>query len=94
MEVSITIPDQFMGDISGDLSHRRGRILGMEVDRSMQVITAEVPKSELARYASELRSLTGGRGTFEMKFDRYDVVPAGLSQDILENAEQEKITAS
>lgn len=82
MKVSVTIPDQFMGDITGDLNHKRGRILGVESAEGMQVIVAEVPQAEIFRYSSELRSMTGGRGNFEMEFARYEVVPANIAQKV------------
>lgn len=87
MEMRVTVPDHFMGDVNGDLSQRRGRVLGMEVDGNLQVVTAEAPMSELFRYSSELRSMTGGRGSFEMKFVRYDPVPSNVAQQIIKDAE-------
>lgn len=89
MTVTIWIPDQFMGDVNGDMSHRRGRIIGMGAEDGMQVVTAEVPQAELFRYCAELRSMTGGRGTFEMAFARYDVVPSNVAQKVI--AESEKV---
>ena len=71
------------GDVNGDLNHRRGRILGMGLEDGVQVITADVPQSELFRYAAELRSMTGGQGSFEMKFSRYDQVPANVAQKVV-----------
>ncbi len=62
MKVTVTIPDQFMGDVTGDLNHKRGRILGMDTEDGLQVITAEVPQAEMFQYSSQLRSMTGGRG--------------------------------
>lgn len=88
MTVKVTIPDDCMGDVNGDLSHKRGRILGMDVDGGMQVITAEVPQAELFRYCAELRSMTGGRGNFEMAFSRYDQVPSNVAQKIIAAAEK------
>ena len=90
MEVKIAVPDDCMGDVNGDLNHKRGRIMGMGVDDGVQVITAEVPQAELFRYSAELRSMTGGRGSFEMKFERYEQVPANVTQKIVAAAEQEK----
>lgn len=90
MTVKITVPDQFLGDINGDLNHRRGRIMGMESGEGVQVITAEVPMAELFRYSAELRSITGGQGTFEMDFNRYDVVPANLAQKVIAAATKDK----
>ncbi len=90
MDLRITVPDQFLGDINGDLGHRRGRVTGMEADGNLQVILAEVPMAELSRYSSELRSMTGGRGNFEMKFVRYDVVPPNVAQDVVKRVAAEK----
>ena len=82
MTVKVTIPDSYMGAITGDLNHRRGRVLGMEMDEGMQTVTAEVPMAELFQYPAQLRSMTGGRGSFEMELARYDVVPGNLAQKI------------
>ena len=82
MTVRVSIPDSYMGAITGDLNHRRGRVLGMEMDDGMQTVTAEVPMAELFQYPAQLRSLTGGRGSFEMELARYDVVPSNLAQKI------------
>ncbi|MEI7946642.1 MAG: elongation factor G [bacterium] len=87
MTLKITIPEAFMGAISGDMPHKRGRVLGMEVDEEgVQVITAEVPMAELFKYAAELRSITGGQGSFVMTFDRYDIVPSNVAQKIIAEA--------
>ncbi len=94
MELKITVPGEFMGDITGDISHRRGRMMGMETDGAMQIITAEAPQAELFKYSSELRSMTGGRGSFEMKFIRYEQVPANITQQIVKSAEAEKEEAA
>lgn len=90
MEAKVTIPEQYMGDINGDLNHKRGRILGVDIEDGMQVITAEVPQAEMFRYSSELRSITGGRGSFEIKFLRYDIVPSAIAQKIIASAEKIK----
>lgn len=94
MTVKVYTPDAFLGEINGDLNHRRGRIHGMGPEDGMQVITAEVPQSELFRYPAELRSITGGQGYFEMEFNRYDVVPASVAQKVIaasaKNKEAEK----
>ncbi|OVE73647.1 hypothetical protein BVX94_03320 [bacterium B17] len=90
MTVKIALPDDCMGDVNGDLNHKRGRILGMGSEAGMQVITAEVPQSELFRYCAELRSMTAGRGDFSMEFNRYDVVPANIAQKVIDAAEHEK----
>lgn len=90
MSVKITIPEQFMGDVNGDMSHRRGRIIGMESAEGMQVITADIPQAELFTYCAELRSMTGGRGSFEMTFARYDVVPSSVAQKVIAAAAKDK----
>ncbi len=90
MTVRVTIPGDFMGDCTGDLNHKRGRILGMESEDGMQVIVAEVPQAEIFKYSSELRSMTGGRGSFEMEFARYDVVPSNVAQKIIAEAAKNK----
>jgi len=94
MELKITVPGEFMGDITGDISHRRGRMLGMETEGALQIITAEAPQSELFKYASELRSITGGRGSFEMQFIRYEQVPSNITQQIVKSAEAQKEAAA
>lgn len=90
MTVSITTPDEFMGDIMGDLNGRRGRVLGMDTKGKNQVINAHVPMSEFLTYAMDLRSITGGRGVFSMEFSHYDEVPAQLAQKVIEAANKEK----
>jgi elongation factor G len=83
MTVRVTIPDHFMGPINGDLTHKRGRVLGMDNDDGLQVVIAEVPQAELFRYAAELRSITGGQGSFSMEFNRYEVVPSNVAQKVI-----------
>ncbi len=90
MKVAINTPDDFMGDIMGDLNSRRGRVLGMDSEGRYQVINAEVPMSEFLTYAPDLRSMTGGRGMFSMEFSHYDEVPAQEAQKIVEEANREK----
>ncbi|MCP3967645.1 MAG: elongation factor G [Lentisphaerae bacterium] len=87
MDVKIMIPDEYMGDVSGDLNHKRGRILGMGIEEGLQVVNAEVPLAEMAKYATELRSMTQGRGVFEMDFSRYEQVPTNVANEII-NAHQ------
>jgi elongation factor G len=91
MKLQITIPEAFMGAISGDMPHKRGRVLGMEVNENIQIITAEVPMAELFKYAAELRSITGGQGSFVMAFDRYDVVPSNVAQKIIAEAAKHRV---
>ena len=83
MSVKIIIPESYTGDISGDLNHKRGRILGLTSEEGMQVVNAEVPMAEMAKYATEIRSMTGGRGSFEMEFARYEQVPGNVAGDII-----------
>ncbi len=89
MKVAITTPDEFMGDIMGDLNSRRGRVLGMDSEGKNQIINAEVPMSEFLTYAPDLRSMTGGRGIFSMEFSHYDEVPAQLSGKIVEEVKNQ-----
>lgn len=90
MQVKVMVPDQHLGDINGDLNHRRGRILGMANEDGMQVITADVPQAEMFSYCSQLRSMTGGRGSFEMEFSRYEVVPSNVAQKVIAEAQRLK----
>ncbi len=93
MHLDIYVPDDYMGDVMGDMNKRRGKILGMEPQSNgEQKLLAEAPQSELFDYALGLRSMTQGRGTFEMKFDRYQEVPKALAEKIIaeHQAENEK----
>jgi elongation factor G len=90
MKVTITTPEDFMGDIMGDLNGRRGRVLGMDNAGKNQVINAQVPMAEFLSYASDLRSMTGGRGLFTMEFSHYDEVPAQIAAKIIEEAKRSK----
>jgi elongation factor G len=91
VEVEIVVPDDYTGEIMGDLNSKRGRILGMEGTGSgKQLIRALVPQAEMTRYAIDLRSMTHGRGTFSMKFDHYEEVPAHLAEKVIEEARKEK----
>jgi elongation factor G len=83
MNVRITIPDANMGDIMSDLNSRRGRVMGTESERGRTVVVAQVPLAEMLRYTTLLRSMTGGRGVFSMEFDRYEIVPSYLAQEII-----------
>ena len=90
MNVTIRIPMEQMGTITGDLNSRRGRILGMSPEGGYQVVKAQVPMAELLKYSTELRSMTGGAGEFSMEFDRYEEVPAQLAAKIVEAHKKEK----
>ncbi|MBQ6710993.1 MAG: elongation factor G, partial [Clostridia bacterium] len=82
--LKVTIPDSFMGDIIGDLNKRRGRVMGMNpTEDGLQLVEAEVPMSEVADYAITLRSMTQGRGSFTVKFERYEEVPRDVQDKII-----------
>ncbi|MCR4398623.1 MAG: elongation factor G [Firmicutes bacterium] len=90
MKVEVMIPDQFMGDVMGDLNKKRGKIVGMEPRGSSQVIKALAPLAEMARYAIDLRSMTQGRGTYTMEFSHYEEVPVNVAEALIEQARKEK----
>ena len=93
MRMEIVIPDDYMGDVMGDMNKRRGKILGMEpTNDGGQKLLAEAPQAELFKYAIDLRAMTQGRGVFTLKFERYEEVPAHLAQNIIDahKAEEEK----
>ena len=90
MKVTVTTPDEYMGDIMGDMNSRRGRVLGMDTAGKNQVINAEVPLAEFQTYAPDLRSMTGGRGMYAMEFCRYDEVPAQIATKVIEQIKAEK----
>jgi len=91
MKLEILVPDDFMGDVMGDMNKRRGRILGMEPQNGEQKLMAEAPQSELFDYALGLRAMTQGRGSFTMEFTRYEEVPKNLADEIIaKHAEEEE----
>jgi elongation factor G len=81
--VEVTVPDQYMGDIIGDLNKKRGRVLGMEPAGKLQKVTAEAPLSEMFKYATDLRSMTQARGSFTMEFLRYDEMPFMMAEKVI-----------
>lgn len=83
-EVEVTVPEEYMGDVMGDISSKRGKILGMESDGHFQIIKALVPLAELYKYSSHLRSLTQGRGAHKRKFDHYEEVPKEIEAKIID----------
>jgi len=87
-KIVVTVPEEFMGDVLGDLNTRRAQVLGMEQSRGNGIITALVPLAEIQRYATDLRSMTQGRGMYTMEFVRYDIVPAHLVEKIKAEAEK------
>ena len=89
MNVEIYAPEENAGDIMGDLNGRRGRIQGMDVKGSTQVVRAQVPMAEMLNYDSSLTSMTGGRGSFQMEISHYDIVPSHLAEKIIEKVKQE-----
>jgi elongation factor G len=94
VNVKIIVPQDYMGDVMGDMSSRRGRIQGMEADGDYQVIRAQVPMAEMRRYAMDLRSMTQGRGRFERAFSHYEELPRELQEKVIAEAkvEQEEVT--
>jgi elongation factor G len=86
MNITIHVPDKYMGDITGDLNHRRGRILSVDSTDGLQEIKAQVPEAEIFQYASQLRSMTAGRGSFEMEFSHYEQVPQTVAQKVIAEA--------
>jgi len=89
-EIEVKVPEEYMGDVMGDISARRGKILGMESDGRFQVIKAHVPLAELLKYSTALRSMTQDRGIFRQKFSHYEEVPPEIAQKIIEQAKKEK----
>ncbi len=87
--VEVDVPDQYMGDIIGDMNKRRGRIMGMDKVGELQRVTAEAPLSEMFKYATDLRSMTQARGSFTMTFERYEEVPAADAKKIVEACKRE-----
>lgn len=89
-EVTIKVPEEFMGDVMGNVSSKRGKILGMDSEGSYQIIKAMVPLAELYKYSTSLRSLTAGRGTFSRKFSHYEEVPKEVEGKIIEDYKKSK----
>ena len=91
MNVEVTVPDEYMGDIIGDLNKKRGRIMGMDpIGGGYQVVKAQAPLAELYQYAIDLRSMTQGRGDFTMEFDHYEEVPAQIAEGVIAQAKKEQ----
>src|SRR4051812_1127510 len=90
MQLEVTVPDDAVGGVNGDLNSRRGRLHGMEPKGGMTTIRAEVPMAEVLTYAQSLTSMTGGRGDYHMEFLRYEEVPAHIAQKLIEAAKKEK----
>jgi elongation factor G len=95
MKVEVRVPDQYTGDIMGDLSTKRGRVHGMNPEGDgTTTIEAEIPMAEMVRYATDLRSMTQGRGQFKMSSDHYEEVPANVAQRVIEEAKTRKASAA
>ena len=84
MKVQVLHPQEFLGEITGDLNSRRGRIESIDDRPNIKVINAKVPLSEMFGYATELRSMTQGRGSFTMEFEGYEIAPKNIEQEIIE----------
>jgi len=88
--VEVEVPEQYMGDIIGDLNSKRGRVLGMEPHGKNQLIKAQVPLKEMLRYSIDLKSITQGRGRFKMEFDHYEDAPPKIAEEVIEKAKRER----
>lgn len=89
-DIEVRVPDEYMGDVMGDISGRRGKIMGMDADGRFQVINAKVPLGELYRYSTSLRSMTQGRGIHSRKFSHYEEVPSDAAAKIIEQARKDR----
>jgi elongation factor G len=89
MRVEVIVPDEYMGDIIGDINKKRGRVLGMDPIDGLQKVMAEVPQSEMFKYATDLRSMTQARGSFSMRFEKYEELPASETAKVIEAAKKQ-----
>jgi len=90
MDVEIVIPEDYLGQVSGDITSRRGRIMGMESKGKLQVVKAQIPQAEMFTYGSDLRSMTGGRGSYTMRFSHYEEVPQKIASTIIAQYQAQK----
>ena len=90
MTVSVMVPEEYVGDVIGDLNSRRGRPLGMEPKGAVTEMKAEVPMAEMLDYAPDLRAITGGQGEYSMDLARYEEVPGHVAQQVVQQAQREK----
>jgi elongation factor G len=88
--LSITVPEEYTGDVTSNLSTRRGRMSGMEQVRGNTIITAQAPLAEVQRYATDLRSITQGRGVYTMTLSHYEPVPSHVANEIIAQAQRER----
>ena len=86
----VTVPDEFMGDVMGDLNNRRGRVMGMENRNNRAIINAEIPMAEILRYGTDLRSMTQGRGIYAIEFGRYEPVPSHMVDQVITQSKEEE----
>ncbi|MCE2462938.1 MAG: elongation factor G [Dehalococcoidia bacterium] len=93
MKLTVTVPDNFSGEIMGDVNSKRGRIMGMVPENGETVIEAEVPQGELLRYATDLRALTQGRGSYVVEFSHYEGVPQNITQRVVEESKKAREAA-
>lgn len=89
MKAKVVVPEDKMGDILGDMNTRRARVQGMDTEKGHSTVSANVPLAEMLRYTTDLRSITGGRGLFNMEFDHYEVVPTHVAQNVIETRQKE-----
>lgn len=94
MDVEIMVPDEFMGQITGDINAKRGRVMGVDTKGKSQVVKAQIPLAEMFKYASDLRSVTGGRGSYSMSFSHYEILPARLAQNVIEEVKRSAQSAA
>jgi elongation factor G len=93
MAIEVRVPEEYMGDVNRDLNTRRGRVLGMDSADGLQIVQAHVPQAELFSYATELRSMTRGRGTFTSSLDHYEEVPSHLAEKVIDAHKKETAEA-
>ena len=90
VDLEVSVPAQYMGDITGDIAGKRGRVTGMESVGDMQVIMVQVAAAEVQRYSTDLKAITGGEGSYTLEFSHYDTVPQNIAHGIIERAKQER----
>ncbi|MBN1382906.1 MAG: elongation factor G, partial [Deltaproteobacteria bacterium] len=89
VNINIEIPDEYMGDVIGDLNSRRGKVLGMDSKGSHQIVKGQVPLAEILKYAPDLRSMTSGRGTFTYEHSHYEEVPPFIAEKIIAESKKD-----
>jgi elongation factor G len=90
MTITVAVPEEYVGDVIGDLNSRRGRPLGMEPKGAVTEVKAEVPMSEMLSYAPDLRAITGGQGEYSMELARYEEMPSHVAQQVVQEAQREE----